>query len=354
MLKPPDTVSIEFVRGMLSGVGYPSKSCADYLAAASIDPALIEQPSSRITSDQYVALFGLLMERLNDEFLGFLSRPLRRGGFEFILRSILGASTLGHAMHRMGKALYLLQDDFEFVYPIEGDIAGLRIVFKSSAGDRVFLHEMTIRAFWRLIVWLHGERLRTVRFDFAFPTPTHASEYKRVFPGPLRFDQPHTTFWFEAKSLDAPMLRDEKAMREFLALAPGFIIIPKVSEHSVTARVRAYLHSRRPEWPNLAATADALNMSSSTLQRHLAEEGATFQSVKNQLRLDAAIVRLDSGGISLAALALELGFADSASFQRAFKLWTGSPPGAYRRFGPASESAESAEPADPPAAALPP
>jgi AraC-like DNA-binding protein len=42
-------------------------------------------------------------------------------------------------------------------------------------------------------------------------------------------------------------------------------------------------------------------------------------------------VQLNTNALSLAQLADELGFSTSAAFQRAFKTWTGSPPGAYRQ-----------------------
>ena len=71
-------------------------------------------------------------------------------------------------------------------------------------------------------------------------------------------------------------------------------------------------------------------MSPSTLQRRLALEGISYQSLKDELRRDTAITRLTNSTVSLTQLAFELGFADSAAFQRAFKGWTGSAPGAYR------------------------
>ena len=74
-------------------------------------------------------------------------------------------------------------------------------------------------------------------------------------------------------------------------------------------------------------------MSASTVQRRLATEGTSFQALKDELRRDLAIVRLNTSQVALATLADELGFADSAAFQRAFKGWTGSAPGTYRRGG---------------------
>ena len=332
MLRPPDTVSIEFVRGMLSGLAGSPDACREWLTGAGIEPALLARDAARVTPDQYVALFALLMDRLDDEFLGLLNRPLRRGSFALMLRSMLGAATLAHALRRLIATVRLLQDDIEFALVKEGALVGLRVVFRHAAvAQRTFLHELLLRVYWRLIVWLHGGRLRPARFDFAFAAPVHAGEYAKVFPGAVRFDQAHTTVWFEAASLALPMLRDEAAMRAFLAQAPGIVIVPRRNDHAVSARVRAHLQARRPAWPDLAATAVALNLSTSTLQRHLATEGLNFQAVKDQLRLDTAIVRLNTSTVPLTTLALELGFADSPAFQRAFKQWTGSPPGAYRR-----------------------
>jgi AraC-like DNA-binding protein len=332
MLKPPDTISIEFVRGMLSGVGYPEHPPLDWLEEAGIAPDLLNRSAARVTAGQYVALFQLVMDKLDDEFLGFLSRRMRRGTFALLVRCTLGAPTLEHALRRLSKTFGLLQDDLDMVHVREAGLYGLRLAFRSPEAARsTFLHELLLRVFWRLIAWLHGARLRAAGFDFAFPAPAYVAEYSKVFPGSVRFDQPHTTMWFDATSLEAPMLRDERAAAKFLAQAPGIVIVPQRSEHAVSARVRAHLQASRPAWPDLSATADALHLSTSTLQRHLAAEQLNFQTVKDQLRLDVAIVRLNTSAIPLTTLALELGFADSPAFQRAFKNWTGSAPGAYRR-----------------------
>ena len=98
--------------------------------------------------------------------------------------------------------------------------------------------------------------------------------------------------------------------------------------------MRVQLQSRQPAWPDLAETAAALGMSMATLQRRLAAEHTSFQKVKDELRRDVAVVRLNAGHATLAEIAFELGFADSAAFQRAFKSWTGSAPGSYRQQRP--------------------
>jgi AraC-like DNA-binding protein len=333
MLQPPVTISIAFVNGMLSGVRARGLACDAFLADAGIDAQLLEQPSARVTADQYVALFQSLTDRLDDDLLGFLTRPLRRGSFALVVRSAAGEETLEAAMRRTARTFGLLQEELTLELVRAGALAGLGLrINGASATPPIFLQELLMRIFWRLCAWLVGGRLPAQRFDFAFPSPPYASSYGKIFPAPLYFAQQQTAFWFAADLLQQPVRRDRAAVREFLADARANVIVPRRKD-SLSERVRSQLQRSQPAWPDLAATADALHMAASTLQRRLAADGTSFQALKDALRRDLAIVRLNTSNVPLTALAFDLGFADSAAFQRAFKSWTGSAPGAYRQRG---------------------
>lgn len=332
MLRPPITVPIAFVHGMVSGVQLGRDDC---LRDAGIAPALLHEPGARVTAEQYVSLFSLLIERMDDECLGLLSRPLKRGSLALLTRSALSANTLEAAIRRIAQAFRLLQDDMLMVLVREdaaAPLAGLSLQLLDPAPPRaVFLHELLLRVFWRVLAWLAGGSLPAVRFDLAFAMPAHAGSYGKVFPAPLQFACRHSAFWFDAARLRDPVRRDEAALRAFIVDAPRQVIVPRRSEDLLSSRVRDHLQRNVPAWPDLASVAQALHMSASTVQRRLALEGTSFQALKDELRRDLAIVRLHTSAVPLAALADELGFADSAAFQRAFKGWTDSAPGAYRR-----------------------
>lgn len=319
MLRSP--VPIAFVQGMLAGVsGRGEIRLEPLLDAAGIAPSLLDTAGARVTSEQYVALFKLLIDRMDDEALGLLSRRLRPGSFALVARSALRTPSLDIAMRRVARSFILLQDDVAFVCQKSGDRAGLGLVFADGFGSgHNFLHELLLRVFWRLLSWLCGGRLKPLGFDLAFDRPGYAAGYGKVLPGLLVFGQPQSALWFDAEALAVPVRRDEAALLAFLRAAPGNVIEPRLADQVVSVRVREVLQQSVPDWPDLPSVADGLHMSTSTLQRHLAAEGTSFQSIKDLLRRDLAIVQLNTSAVPLAALAAELGFADSAAFQRAFK-----------------------------------
>jgi AraC-like DNA-binding protein len=331
MLPPPVTISIALVHGMLSGIRARGEAVEGYMTGADIAPELLEQASARVTAEQYIALFQLLIDERNDEALGFLSRPLKRGSFALIAREGVGAPTLETAMRRMSRTFTLLQDDVVLKPVRDGDAAGLELrLLNRLQVHPEFLHNFLLRVSWRTLAWLMDARLPVTAFDFAFERPAYFDSYTKVFPAPARFSTARSAFWFEADQLSKNVRRDQESLRKFLAASPGNVIIPRRDE-GVAHGVRSQLQRMLPRWGDLGTVASALFMSPSTLQRRLAAEKTTFQLLKDELRRDIAITRLNTSMVSLAALADELGFADSAAFQRAFKGWTGSAPGVYRQ-----------------------
>ncbi|HKP55120.1 MAG TPA: AraC family transcriptional regulator ligand-binding domain-containing protein [Polyangiales bacterium] len=73
-----------------------------------------------------------------------------------------------------------------------------------------------------------------------------------------------------------------------------------------------------------------LHMSVRTLQRRLDDEGTSFAELADETRAELARELVSEGDVGLAEIAERLGFADFATFSRAFKRWTGSAPGAFR------------------------
>ena len=279
---PPLTVGMAFVRNLLSGV-----------RAKGLDDA-------HVTLQLYGELLHVLMLRLDDETLGFLTRRSKPGSSLLQARSALGAPHLETAMRRIAHVFGLLHDDVSLRVLQSGGEGGLGLAFHDTQVQRnPFLHEFLLRAYWRLFAWLVGGELPPTRVDFAFPRPHYSAGLGRIFPAPWRFDAPMSAIWFEARHLQAPVCRDEAALAAYLKEGPVQIVLPR-RDHGVCGRVRLHLQRSQPQWPDLDRTAQALALSAATLQRHLSAE---------------------------------LGFADSSSFQHAFKGWTGSPPGRYRRGG---------------------
>jgi AraC-like DNA-binding protein len=340
MERPPGIVPAAIVRGTLAGLAARGLPAAPSLFAAGIPPPLLAAGGRGVDAASYTRLYRLLADRLDDEAVGLLSRPLRRGSFALVLRSALGAPTVDAALRRAARTFSLLQDDLTLERLRESGRAGVALVFGDPAPERAgpapapapnFLHELLLRVTWLVTAWLQGGPLQPLGFDFAFAEPAYAADYARIFPGTLRFGQARSALWVDDGVLAAPARRDTHALRIFLAAAPGNVVAGRLVERTVADRVRALLQRARPTWPDLAAVARTLQVSPSTLQRRLSAEGTSFRAVRDALRRDVAVALLESGpASSLAALSEELGFADGPAFQRAFKAWTGRAPGAYR------------------------
>ena len=81
---------------------------------------------------------------------------------------------------------------------------------------------------------------------------------------------------------------------------------------------------------NMNRVVTAAGMSSRTFQRQLREEGTSFSDLLADSRHSETLKRLKKRNLTIAAIATDLGYSDQATFTRAFRRWTGVPPGRFR------------------------
>jgi AraC-like DNA-binding protein len=102
--------------------------------------------------------------------------------------------------------------------------------------------------------------------------------------------------------------------------------------YSVLDRARLELARQLPEQgPDLETIAAALALSPRTLQRRLREGGLSFSQLVDETRQQLVLHYLRDPTLELAEIAFLVGFSEPGSLARAFRRWTGTSPGEYRR-----------------------
>jgi AraC-like DNA-binding protein len=328
-----DTVSMYFVGAAVARV--PPSARQRTLAAAGIPAELLEVPDARVPAASFHALWLAVAEELDDEFFGLDRRRMKVGSFALLCQAAVGAGSLERALKRSLRAFSTFLDDIDGELRRDGDDAVVVLANRIVAPPaRRFADETLLVLVHGLASWLIGQRIALLRADFAQDQPPHAAEYRVMYSQQLRFDAERTALRFDARLLDAPVVQGEAALKTFLRSAPQSVFLKYKNTDSWTARLRRKLrgHIGTPDdWPTLEQVADEFHVAASTLRRRLEAEGATYQSVKDSLRRDAAIHHLlTQPSWSIAEVASAVGFQDASAFHRAFKKWSGAQPGEYR------------------------
>ena len=99
-----------------------------------------------------------------------------------------------------------------------------------------------------------------------------------------------------------------------------------------STRVRAVLNETIPSGTlDMETVARRLGLSKRTLQRNMAAEGTSFQTVVQEVREKLARHYLSKTKLPVAEISYLLGFDEPNSFYRAFRRWTGTTPDGLRQ-----------------------
>jgi len=329
-----------FVRAIVHALARQGRSPEDALMAAQIAPSDLHREGARITALQMEWLSAAAMQALDDEALGWFSRPLPWGSYGLLARASLSAPTLGVALKRWCRHHGLLTRDIGLAVVTQGDEASIVLTEHRPPGGpeggdalREFCFVSVLRNVHGLACWFVDSRIPLLGASFPFAAPPHADAYRVLFDGPTRFGATETAIRFDARYLALPIRRDEAAMTQMLQRALPIQVRPYRRDRLLVQRVRQVLKAQPLETHNAHDLAALLHTSARTLHRQLKEEGATLQALKDEVRRERAMALLLRSSKPLKQVAQAAGFQNEKSFIRAFKGWTGMTPGAWRGEG---------------------
>jgi AraC-like DNA-binding protein len=177
-----------------------------------------------------------------------------------------------------------------------------------------------------------AEPLPLHRVWFAHARPRDLAPLDRFFgTEELAFGAEDSGFSFARAHLDRPLATGDARLFATAAELAQSALREQPRSLALAPRVAAHVRARLPEAPSADEVAAALQLSARTLQRRLEAEGTSLTAVADETRAEVARELLADPELPLGEIAYRAGFADLATFSRAFKRWTGTSPGRYRR-----------------------
>jgi AraC-like DNA-binding protein len=309
------------------GVGRPSKEPP---IATTLLPAVLRWHGTHVEGDE-VSLPLDTIERTLEEIATAHGEPAlglllpgriaftRYGYGELAARS---SENVGAALDRLARYASLATPGA--TGSRDGESVHLRFPARARRPVRV-LHD------WALAHTLHTLRdscdapVRPTRVWLAYPRPRDLGPLHLFFgTTDLDFGCEDDGFALSPDDLARPLrARDPRLASTMDDLATR--TLPR-EERSFADRVE-----RAIELPDtsIESVASRLHASARTIQRRLEAEGTRYSEVLDRARASLArkLLREDR---PIAEVAAEVGFSDVAPFTRAFRRWTGTPPGRFR------------------------
>jgi AraC-like DNA-binding protein len=289
-------------------------------------------PASRVPINTAHSMVIDQVTQTHDEDLGLKAARVaglgRGGALDYAMHS---AATVRSAIEVGSRYTRLFSDSLRVLLDFQGSRAIVRLGTTIPAPRAVPDFAM---GYW----YLNHTRTPLANAPklecfFEHSTPERTDEYDRTFErAELCFGAGFYGFAFDREYLDAPLSTSDPSVHavlcEHLALAAS-----RLDENpSLSSRVRE-LAMQDLQGGSVSATSVArrLHMSTRTLSSRLEREGTTFTLIVDGLRRELAIAYVGHPEISHTEIAYRLGFAHVEAFYRAFKRWTQTSPGSYRR-----------------------
>jgi AraC-like DNA-binding protein len=326
------TIPIQYLIEMAARCRAPAATVRRALASAGLPHAALSRRRLRVSPAQFEGFYESMRRARDDELFGYLVRPVPPGAYATLVQLMASAADVSAALDA-GARFYRLFDRHRYwSFEIGRSTATLRLLPR-DAGQRdsiFFVHAMLLSA-WRTAAWLAASPFALDAVQLPPRFRRYRAETRYLFGRDPTFaaGEPQLRFPAEAARLRVVRSADQA---ERYARGSLRMLLSSPPPTGLEQEVRAILSASRPIGDaDIVEVARRIGASRATFARRLARLGTSFQQLKDEVRRDHAIALLAGTSAGIGEIAEQLGYSAASAFQRAFRDWTGTAPGAFRR-----------------------
>jgi AraC-like DNA-binding protein len=305
------------------------------LTRAGLSLDLMNVPRPVVTTAQFFAFWQAVGDLCSDPSLGLrLGDGTRHEVYDMVTAAALHAGTLGDALDKLARYKRLTCPE-DVVVELTRDEAAVSMRWMLAEGHTPpLLVDAMFASNFALAERGTGHSLHLRRIELT-RRPADDLLLQTQFRCELRFNAPQDRIVYQRADLELPFVTQDKGyLNDLLPMLEGSL---REQTAATPLRDRVWnvlARGMRGGHLRMAQVADALHLSTRTLQRRLGEAGTSYQQVLDQVRHHLARRLLDATDLDTGEIAFLLGFEELNSFNRAFRQWEGDTPTRWRSVAP--------------------
>jgi AraC-like DNA-binding protein len=302
-------------------------SLAECLVGTTIDPASLDEPFASIPSWQELALIRNIQGfRSSDEELGLMvARHYNASAMGVLGQAMAACETLEKALQLTERYRWF---GLSFSrYELKSTELELRIVVNDRAVPedcQRFCQERGLAACISLFSSLLLSPVSVRSVSMRSPRPINASVYNEYFGTDVCFSAPSNQVSFDTNLQYQALPQANRKIRLASERYCDEVLAKHERSQTFAGRTIGLIEERGLS-VNFEQIAHSLTISSRQLRRKLSKEGTSFRELLLSSKMERAQSLLKRG-ISVEEIARQLGYAETASFSRAFKTRLGVSP----------------------------
>jgi AraC-like DNA-binding protein len=212
----------------------------------------------------------------------------------------------------------------------ENGLATVRVSldFGEPVADRQSI-ELSVGTLHQVLINLLPGRWQPVAVYFTHRAPAGTAAHCRLFGPVVEFDREFNGIVFFAADLDTPNIMADPVLRDYAR--QFFKTVAVEADRTVPDRVSDLIEALLPTGRCSAEqVARSLGVDRRTVHRRLADSGLTFSAMLRAKRVQLAELLLANPRSSMTEISSRLGFTETSSFSRWFRVEFGCSPREWR------------------------